>query len=86
MSMLPEIPNTYLEAFVVGLLYGFIFRTSECLLHVASYIAGIRANFRKEVLATLTLNLGSVTAYAGAGTLVLLEIFTLATATIANNP
>ena len=86
MSILPEITNPYLEVFVVGLLYGFIFRASECLLHVTSYIAGIRANFRKEVLATLALNSGGVTAYAWAGTLVSLGIFTLATTTIATNP
>jgi hypothetical protein len=86
MTMLPEIPNPYLEAFVVGLVHGLIFRTSKCILHVTSHIAGIRANFRKEVLATLTLNSGSATACDEAGTLFLLGIFTLATATIASHP
>lgn len=41
MSLLPEIPNPYLEAFAIGLLYGLVFYTSACLPYVTSYIAGI---------------------------------------------
>jgi hypothetical protein len=35
MSLLPEIPNPYLEALAVGLLYGLVFCTSTCLLYIA---------------------------------------------------
>lgn len=64
MSLIPEIPNPYLEAFAVGLLYGLVFCTSACLPYVASYIAGIGAGFRKGVIVTLVYNSGRVTAYA----------------------
>ena len=67
MSLLPEIPNPYLEAFAVGLLYGLIFCTSACLPYVTSYIAGIGAGFRKGVHVTLIYNSGRVTAYAFVG-------------------
>ncbi len=64
MSLLPEIPNPYIGAFAVGLLYGTVFCTSTCLPYIASYIAGIGADFRKGVMATLIYSLGRVTAYA----------------------
>jgi len=64
MSLLPEISNPYVGAFAVGLLYGTVFCTSTCLPYIASYIAGIGADFRKGVIATLIYNLGRVTAYA----------------------
>ena len=63
MPLWPEIPNPYLEAFAVGLLYGLIFCTSACLPYVTSYIAGIGAGFRKGVHVTLIYNSGRVTAY-----------------------
>lgn len=64
MSLIPEIPNPYLEALAVGLLYGLVFCTSSCLPYVASYIAGIGAGFRKGVIVTLIYNSGRITAYA----------------------
>jgi sulfite exporter TauE/SafE len=70
MSLLPSIPNSYVEAFTVGVLYGLAFCTSACLPYIASYIAGIGAGFRKGVLVTLIYNSGRVTAYALVGGLV----------------
>jgi thiol:disulfide interchange protein DsbD len=70
MSLLPEIPNPYIGAFAVGLLYGAVFCTSTCLPYIASYIAGIGADFRKGIIATLIYNIGRVTAYALIGGLV----------------
>jgi thiol:disulfide interchange protein DsbD len=70
MSLLPGIPNPYVEAFAVGLLYGLVFCTSSCLPYIASYIAGIGADFRKGVIATLIYNMGRVTAYALIGGLI----------------
>lgn len=64
MSLMPEIPNPYVEAFAVGLLYGLVFCTSSCLPYIASYIAGIGADFRKGVAVTLIYNMGRVAAYA----------------------
>ncbi|MBN1245820.1 sulfite exporter TauE/SafE family protein [Candidatus Bathyarchaeota archaeon] len=70
MSLLPEISNPYVGAFAVGLLYGTVFCTSTCLPYIASYIAGIGADFRKGVIATLIYNMGRVIAYALIGGLV----------------
>jgi len=70
MSLIPEIPNPYVYALAVGLLYGTVFCTSTCLPYIASYIAGIGAGFRKGVIATLIYNMGRVTAYALIGGLV----------------
>jgi thiol:disulfide interchange protein DsbD len=64
MSLLPEISNPYIAAFAFGLIYGIVFCTSSCLPYVASYIAGIGANFRKGVLVTFIFNSGRVIAYA----------------------
>jgi sulfite exporter TauE/SafE len=70
MSLLPSIPNPYLEAFTVGVLYGLAFCTSACLPYIASYIASIGAGFRKGVLVTLIYNSGRITAYALVGGLI----------------
>ena len=70
MSLLPGIPNPYLEALAVGLLYGTVFCTSSCLPYLASYIAGIGADFRKGVTTTVIYNIGRVTAYALIGGLI----------------
>lgn len=70
MSLLPGIPNPYLEALAVGLLYGTVFCTSSCLPYLASYIAGIGADFRKGITTTLVYNLGRVAAYAFIGGLI----------------
>ena len=70
MSLMPGVPNPYLEAFAVGILYGLVFCTSACLPYIASYIAGIGADFRKGVFITLIYNSGRVTAYALVGGLI----------------
>ncbi|MCW4045672.1 MAG: sulfite exporter TauE/SafE family protein [Candidatus Bathyarchaeota archaeon] len=70
MSLMPGIPNPYLESFAVGLLYGLVFCTSACLPYIASYIAGIGAGFRKGITVTLIYNSGRITAYALIGGLV----------------
>src|SRR3990170_2524803 len=70
MSLLPEIPNPYVEAIFVGLLYGLVYCTPTCLPYIASYIAGVGADFRKGLVATLIFNLGRVTTYALIGSLV----------------
>ncbi|MCW4007641.1 MAG: sulfite exporter TauE/SafE family protein [Candidatus Bathyarchaeota archaeon] len=69
MSFLIEMTNPYIEAFTIGLIYGFAFCTSACLPYVASYIAGVGADFRRGVIITLTYNLGRVAAYAMIGSL-----------------
>ncbi len=70
MSLMPEIPNPYVEAFAVGLLYGLVFCTSSCLPYIASYVAGIGADFRRGVAVTLIYNMGRVAAYSLIGGLV----------------
>ena len=70
MSLLPGIPNPYVEAISVGLLYGLVYCTPTCLPYIASYIAGIGADFRKGLVVTLIFNLGRVTAYALIGGLI----------------
>lgn len=64
MSLLPEISNPYVAALAFGLIYGIVFCTSSCLPYVASYIAGIGADFRRGMLITLVYNSGRVIAYA----------------------
>jgi len=70
MPLLPQIPNPYLEAISVGLLYGLVYCTPTCLPYIASYIAGVGADFRKGTVATLVFNLGRITSYALIGGLV----------------
>ena len=57
------ISSTYIQALSIGLLYGTIFCTSECLPILASYIAGIGAGFRKGTIITLIYNAGRLTSY-----------------------
>jgi cytochrome c-type biogenesis protein len=64
MSLLPEIANPYVAALAGGFLYGLVFCTSTCLPYIASYIAGINADFRRGVTVTLIFNSGRITAYA----------------------
>ena len=54
---------TYTEALTIGLLYGTIFCTSECLPYVASYIAAIGAGFRKGIVVTLIYDVGRLISY-----------------------
>jgi cytochrome c-type biogenesis protein len=70
MSLLPEIANPYVAALVMGFSYGLVFCTSTCLPFVASYIAGINADFRKGITVTMIFNSGRITAYAIIGTAV----------------
>ncbi|MGB9841955.1 MAG: sulfite exporter TauE/SafE family protein [Candidatus Bathyarchaeales archaeon] len=69
MVFLIEMANPYVEAFAIGLLYGLAFCTSSCIPYVASYIAGVGADFRRGVIVTLTYNIGRVAAYAVIGSL-----------------
>jgi sulfite exporter TauE/SafE len=64
MSMLQQIGNPYLASLVIGLFYGLTFCTSACLPYITSYIAGIKAGFRKGVIITSIYNIGRITAYA----------------------
>jgi sulfite exporter TauE/SafE len=70
MSMPVQIPNPYLEAISVGLLYGLVYCTPTCLPYLASYIAGVGAGFRNGTMATLVFNFGRITSYAVVGGLV----------------
>ncbi len=70
MSLVPQIPNPYLEAISVGLLYGLVYCTPTCLPYIASYIAGVGAGFRKGTLATVVFNFGRIASYAVVGGLV----------------
>jgi thiol:disulfide interchange protein DsbD len=70
MSVLPGIPNPYVEAFAVGLLFGLVSCTATCLPYIASYIAGIGAGFRKGVVTTLIFSIGRITAYALIGSMI----------------
>ena len=67
MSWLPEIADPYVAALAGGFVYGLFFCTSTCLPFIASYIAGINADFRRGVGVTLIFNSGRITAYALVG-------------------
>ncbi len=68
--MLPQVGNPYLASLVLGLFYGLTFCTSTCLPYVISYIAGIKAGFRKGIVVTSIYNLGRVAAYALIGAII----------------
>lgn len=68
MSLLPEIANPYIAALAGGFVYGLFFCTSTCLPFIASYVAGINADFRRGIGVTLIFNSGRITAYALIGT------------------
>ena len=69
MSVLEQIANPYLASLTLGLLYGFTVCTSSCLPYLASYIAGIKAGFRKGLTITAIYNTGRIAAYAVIGTI-----------------
>jgi sulfite exporter TauE/SafE len=69
MTVLEQISNPYLASITLGLLYGFTVCTSACLPYVASYIAGIKAGFRRGVAVTAVYNLGRIAAYAVIGSI-----------------
>jgi thiol:disulfide interchange protein DsbD len=70
MSLIPQISNPYIGAFAGGLIYGLAVCTASCLPYVASYIAGIGADFRKGVKITLIFSGGRIAGYAIIGALV----------------
>jgi hypothetical protein len=85
MSLFAEIPNPYLEAFTVGLLYGLTVCTAECLPHITSYIARIGAGFRGRVLFTNRAPLfRKWISIFGGGKLILLGVVALLNAIIVN--
>jgi sulfite exporter TauE/SafE len=69
MSLIPQISNPYLGAFIGGLLYGLAVCTASCLPVVTSYIAGVGAGFTKGVKVTLIFNSGRILAYTLIGAL-----------------
>jgi sulfite exporter TauE/SafE len=70
MSLIPEISDPFIGAFVSGLFYGLAVCTASCLPIVAGYIAGVGSGFRKSVRLTLFFNSGRVLAYAFIGALI----------------
>ena len=64
------ISAAYIEALIIGLLYGTIFCTSECLPYLASYIAGTGAGFRKGTVITLVYSAGRLISYTIIGIIV----------------
>jgi sulfite exporter TauE/SafE len=64
MSLIPEISNPFIGAFVGGVLYGMVVCTASCLPYIAGYIAGVGAGFRRGVGITLIFNSGRVAGYA----------------------
>ncbi|MFC1486845.1 sulfite exporter TauE/SafE family protein [Thermoproteota archaeon] len=70
MTLLEQISNPYLASLALGFLYGLTFCTSACLPYLVSYIAGIKAGFRKGVTVTAIFNSGRIIAYGIIGTLI----------------
>jgi sulfite exporter TauE/SafE len=70
MTLLEQISNPYLVSLTLGLIYGLAFCTTACLPYLVSYIAGIKAGFRKGVIVTAVYNSGRITAYAIIGSLI----------------
>jgi len=69
MTLLEQISNPYIASLTLGLIYGLTFCTATCLPYLVSYIAGIKAGFRKGVLVTGIFNSGRITAYAIIGSI-----------------
>jgi len=70
MSLISEIANPYLGAFVGGLFFGLAYCTASCLPVVAGYIAGVGSGFKQSVKITLIFNSGRIIAYALIGALI----------------
>ena len=70
MSLIPELANPYLGAFVGGLFFGLAYCTASCLPVVAGYIAGVGSGFRQSVKITLIFNGGRVVAYTLIGAII----------------
>jgi len=85
MSLIPEITNPYLYAFVGGLFFGLGYCTASCLPVVAGYIAGVGSGFKQSVKLTVIFNGGRVIAYSLIGAIIglfsgLLQFFVTAEA------
>jgi uncharacterized protein len=70
MSLIPELANPYLGAFVGGLFFGLAYCTASCLPVVAGYIAGVGSGFKQSVKITLIFNGGRVVAYTLIGAII----------------
>ncbi len=70
MSLISEIANPYLGAFVGGLFFGLAYCTASCLPVVAGYIAGVGSGFKQSIRITLIFNTGRIIAYTLIGTLI----------------
>jgi len=70
MSLIPDIANPYLSAFVGGLVFGLAYCTASCLPVVAGYIAGVGSGFKQSVKITAIFNAGRIIAYTLIGALI----------------
>lgn len=70
MSLISEIANPYLGAFVGGLFFGLAYCTASCLPVVAGYIAGVGSGFKQSIRITLIFNTGRIIAYTLIGALI----------------
>jgi sulfite exporter TauE/SafE len=70
MSLISEIANPYLGAFVGGLFFGLAYCTASCLPVVAGYIAGVGSGFKQSIKITLIFNTGRIIAYTLIGALI----------------
>ena len=70
MSLISEIANPYLGAFVGGLFFGLAYCTASCLPVVAGYIAGVGSGFKQSIRITLIFNTGRIIAYTVIGALI----------------
>lgn len=70
MSLISEIANPFLGAFVGGLFFGLAYCTASCLPVVAGYIAGVGSGFKQSIRITLIFNTGRIIAYTLIGALI----------------
>ncbi len=71
-SLIPQVSNPYIGAFLGGLIYGMVVCTASCLPYIAGYIAGIGAGFRRGVAITVVFSSGRIVGYAIIGAIVAL--------------
>jgi len=69
-SLIPQVSDPYIGAFLGGLIYGMVVCTASCLPYLAGYIAGIGAGFRRGVAVTVVFSGGRIVGYAIIGALV----------------
>jgi sulfite exporter TauE/SafE len=70
MSLIADIANPYIGAFISGLVFGLTYCTASCLPVVAGYIAGVGSGFKQSVKITLIFNAGRVVAYTLIGAII----------------